>query len=728
MLFNKLKIYLSIILISMTTQLYALICSNYGDFKKYNGHYYTITTNKLTFQTAKKLAEQNGGYLAIPNNEAENKFITSLVKGGQYAWIGIYDPDNTQNYCYDDSSCAYDDSRFKTVKNETLTYTNWATNQPDNLVHSYDVINGEKKVAPLGEHWVAIASPSGKWADFGNHFDKYNNPVKFYAIYEFETMPECYTPNSNVTDTIEGKKCNTKIYDSKIDTVKNGQTFDCQQDKYGTDYCPAGLSECSQEWDYEDGYSIAHTGKTVEKYQKIRIWTGRIGDNYWSGTCAHYTTSTYFNITNLDDVIEFKLKRAKFDDWIKVTVNGEIIRVGPYGGDRLNLVWKHGDNTYNTEKECEDAENSRYCFEKVQYTETNTGACELSTSWDQSLDIDAKPYLIEGTNVVRIDVIVSGGGEGYAYFEGISKKDNVQCASNDYCKIDNIGEVNITAEYTYYEYLCNNDTNEYNETYTPQDTGGDCNPSSTDDLIDTDGDGVGDSCNEPNPPTNNCKRKKFTCQESPNRKCAWVDNKWQCSPFPCIGGDDIETTDTPVGLNDANNNGWDNNGNCNGQIYIFNGKDNRCRSKDIFFGLTGGGCCNKDKVFLGLISCKDDEKKLAKLRKQDRCHYIGEYCSKKLKIIGCIQHKKSYCCFNSKLARIINEQGRSQLGKGWGNAKSPQCKGFTPEEFQKLDFSKLDLSEFFGDIQQNFNVNFIGNQQNFIKNRIINNMNNMNLH
>lgn len=206
-----------------------------------------------------------------------------------------------------------------------------------------------------------------------------------------------------------------------------------------------------------------------------------------------------------------------------------------------------------------------------------------------------------------------------------------------------------------------------------------------------------------------------------------MNNKYQCSPYPCFGGDDIETTDTQVGLNDADNNGWDNSGNCNGKIYIFNGQDNRCRSRDILFGLTGGGCCDKDKVFAGLVSCKDEEKKLSKLNNEKRCHYVGEYCSKELNLIFtkmCIQWKKSYCCFNSKLSRIINEQGRPQLAKGWGDGKNPQCKGFTPEEFQKLDFSKIDMSEFFGEIQQNFNVNFIQNQQNFIQNKITNNVDN----
>ena len=59
--------------------------------------------------------------------------------------------------------------------------------------------------------------------------------------------------------------------------------------------------------------------------------------------------------------------------------------------------------------------------------------------------------------------------------------------------------------------------------------------------------------------------------------------------------------------------------------------------------------------------------------------------------------------FNSKLGRIVQEQGRLQLkqfapGGNWGSAGSPNRAGFTPEEFQMLDFSQIDLSEMFGDL------------------------------
>ncbi len=86
-----------------------------------------------------------------------------------------------------------------------------------------------------------------------------------------------------------------------------------------------------------------------------------------------------------------------------------------------------------------------------------------------------------------------------------------------------------------------------------------------------------------------------------------------------------------------------------------------------------------------------------------RAHYIGTYCKKDIEFIGCVQEAEVYFVFNSKLGRIIHEQGRIQLQEfnpngNWGTARSPNCEGFTPEEFQMLDFSQIDLSEFFGDL------------------------------
>ncbi|EPS03611.1 hypothetical protein J432_0788 [Campylobacter jejuni subsp. jejuni HN-CJD07035] len=147
----------------------------------------------------------------------------------------------------------------------------------------------------------------------------------------------------------------------------------------------------------------------------------------------------------------------------------------------------------------------------------------------------------------------------------------------------------------------------------------------------------------------------------------------------------------------------------------------------MFGGLLGGGCCDKDNVFLGLVACKEDEKKLAKLNDAGKCHEVGIYCSKKVSLGFtkiCVEKKKSFCCFNSKLGRIFNEQGCPQLGKGWGSEEGPQCKGFTPEEFQKLDFSEIDLSEFIADIVGSFDTGKIQADSVKIQEKIQNNIEN----
>ena len=65
----------------------------------------------------------------------------------------------------------------------------------------------------------------------------------------------------------------------------------------------------------------------------------------------------------------------------------------------------------------------------------------------------------------------------------------------------------------------------------------------------------------------------------------------------------------------------------------------------------------------------------------------------------CRKINRSFCCFNSLLSRIINQQGRPQLGKDWGfDPRTPDCSGFTVTELQRLDFGAMDFSEFYASI------------------------------
>jgi conjugal transfer mating pair stabilization protein TraN len=98
---------------------------------------------------------------------------------------------------------------------------------------------------------------------------------------------------------------------------------------------------------------------------------------------------------------------------------------------------------------------------------------------------------------------------------------------------------------------------------------------------------------------------------------------------------------------------------------------------------------------LGLLDCSADEKNLIDLQKTKACHYVGTYCSNSTFFGICLTKTMNYCCFQGALPRIINEAGRPQVGKGWGSAKHPDCSGFTVAQFQSLDLSNVDFSDFY---------------------------------
>jgi hypothetical protein len=107
-------------------------------------------------------------------------------------------------------------------------------------------------------------------------------------------------------------------------------------------------------------------------------------------------------------------------------------------------------------------------------------------------------------------------------------------------------------------------------------------------------------------------------------------------------------------------------------------------------------------------SCNTAEQMLDMKRGQNLCTYVGTYCSDSINLLVgsvCMEHTQSYCCYNSLLAKIIEEQGRVQIGKGYGSVQSPDCSGLTTAQFSQIDFSKIDLSAFTAQIMASINMN-----------------------
>lgn len=102
-------------------------------------------------------------------------------------------------------------------------------------------------------------------------------------------------------------------------------------------------------------------------------------------------------------------------------------------------------------------------------------------------------------------------------------------------------------------------------------------------------------------------------------------------------------------------------------------------------------------VVMSAMSCDSQEGRLALQRGARLCHEVGNYCSSRF-LGSCVTRTHTHCCFNSVLSRIINEQGRPLVGRGWGDVRSPNCDGFTVAELQSLNFAAMDFSEFYASI------------------------------
>ena len=137
-------------------------------------------------------------------------------------------------------------------------------------------------------------------------------------------------------------------------------------------------------------------------------------------------------------------------------------------------------------------------------------------------------------------------------------------------------------------------------------------------------------------------------------------------------------------------------------LTLFKGERSTCSSK--VFGVLN--CC-KGKGFplipgislLVAMGCDRTELLLHERDAQGLCAYVGSYCSDSF-LGACLTKKKVYCCFESKLSRILQEQGRRQLPKPWGKPKTETCAGFTLDEFARLDLSQMDFSEVYAEFTE----------------------------
>ena len=128
-------------------------------------------------------------------------------------------------------------------------------------------------------------------------------------------------------------------------------------------------------------------------------------------------------------------------------------------------------------------------------------------------------------------------------------------------------------------------------------------------------------------------------------------------------------------------------------ITLFEGTANGCHKP--LFGIEN--CCAGGPGIPLIGACSASEEALASDFSKGITHYVGTFCSSSFLGI-CLSEHETFCVFQSKLGRLIQEQGRGQLGLDFGTAKNPNCAGLTPQQFAQLDLSRMDFSAVMNDL------------------------------
>jgi len=219
---------------------------------------------------------------------------------------------------------------------------------------------------------------------------------------------------------------------------------------------------------------------------------------------------------------------------------------------------------------------------------------------------------------------------------------------------------------------------------------------------------------------NGCEQQNATCKTWKVGRCVEFNKTFLCKSYTTKEGAPFKTKlmcgDTPYCLT-ANclNSSYDPNdemGQALAHLSIFNQMQKKFSKNSLKIFEGDKAWCHKDMlgfcdccghgngwgVSLNMAKCSGDERILAQKRHDNLCHRIGTYCAHKNALGFCEKKRTTFCCFSSKLIRTIQEQGRAQIGKNWGDPKNPNCSAFTIDEFVRIDFSKLDLSEFIQEV------------------------------
>lgn len=151
---------------------------------EFNGHYYQVYDEGMTWTEAKAYCESLGGHLVTITSEEEQKFVNSMLgKATKNSyWLGAEVVDN----------------KFAWVTGEDFSYTNWAYMQPDHPNYEHALMAYRNKNPN-------ISSKLGEWNDL-SHNGTFENQ-SFFGLNNFGFICEWDKANTEKT-CLTSTKCN----------------------------------------------------------------------------------------------------------------------------------------------------------------------------------------------------------------------------------------------------------------------------------------------------------------------------------------------------------------------------------------------------------------------------------------------------------------------------------------------------------------------------------------
>ncbi|MBP2199058.1 conjugal transfer protein TraN [Pantoea cypripedii] len=214
----------------------------------------------------------------------------------------------------------------------------------------------------------------------------------------------------------------------------------------------------------------------------------------------------------------------------------------------------------------------------------------------------------------------------------------------------------------------------------------------------------------------NCSEGMRTCAEKIGNYCVFHHITWQCAHTEkstgYVCGSEFYCSDGSCAAMQAGENlsfegavsqlaalaaaGKEFSGMDPASVSAFTGTGMACRKSAAGFS----NCCKSGGwgQDVGLAHCNSEEKQIGTGKEKKLVVSVGSYCARK--VLGvCLQRKEGYCVFDSKLARILQVQGRrDQLGISFGSGDNPDCRGISIGELQRISFDRIDFTDFYDDL------------------------------